>query len=247
MGMVEHHPGMVVLRTLGMLTHVKPLSAPRQNQSGRKWTSGQQVGNASSSNPLQADQQSELTLHGRSQRQGMTQEVQHRHGRPCLPLVGPRFPVGWVGHNTPTSLRHAPAGEEINAWRAKAAFGDVSGRHRVTVCGENAGHSTVATAGLPNRATETDVSQQCFGHPARRGVEVPPFPLVARDMNSAGLCCPCCHRPRTCDRLPLAAGERQAVLVRAYLGGASGSIHAAFTGSHCHGQCKMDAAPQYAG
>ena len=80
MGMVEHHPGVMVLRILGMLTHVKPLNAPRHNQGGRKWTGRQQVGNTSSSNPLQADQQSELTLHGRSQRQGMTQKVQHRHG-----------------------------------------------------------------------------------------------------------------------------------------------------------------------
>jgi len=231
MGMVEHHPGVMMLRTLGMLTHVKPLNAPRQNQGGRKWTGRQQVGNASSSNPLQADQQSELTLHGRSQRQGMTQKVQHRHGRPCLPLVGRRFPVGRVGHDTPTSLGHGPAGEEINAGRAKATFGDISGCHRVTVCGEDAGHSTVATARLPNRATETNVSQQCLGNPARCCVEVPPFPLVARDMNSAALCWPCCHRLRTCDRLLLAAGKRQAVLVRAVLGGDSGSIHAAHTGS----------------
>ena len=63
MGMVEHHPRMMVLRILGMLTHVEPLNAPRQNQRGRKRTGGQQVGNTSSSNPLQADQQSELTLH----------------------------------------------------------------------------------------------------------------------------------------------------------------------------------------
>ena len=62
MGMVEHHPGVVVLRILSVLTHVEPLNAPRQNQRGRKRTGGQQVGNTSSSNPLQADQQSELAL-----------------------------------------------------------------------------------------------------------------------------------------------------------------------------------------
>ncbi len=205
MGMVEHYPGMMVLRILGVLAHVEPLNSPCQNHGRRKWAGGQQVGNTSSRNPLQADQQSELTLHGRSQRQGMTQEVQHRHWRPCLPRVGPSLPIGRVGYDTSTSLGHAPAGEEVDAGRAKATFGDVSGSHRVTMCGKDGGHGAIATAGLPNRATETDVPQQCFGDPVRRGIEVPPFPLVARDMNRAALCR---HGPRARDRLPLATGER---------------------------------------
>lgn len=63
MGVVEYHPGMVVLRSVGALTHVEPLNAPRQYHGGRKWTAGQHVSSVPPGNPLQTYQQRELTLH----------------------------------------------------------------------------------------------------------------------------------------------------------------------------------------
>ena len=105
-----------------------------------EWAGGQHVGGAPASNPLQADQQRELTLHGRRQRQGMAHEVQHCHSRPRLSFVGTSLPVGRVRHDAATSFGHVSAGEEVDPRRTKAALGDISGHHLVTACCECAGH-----------------------------------------------------------------------------------------------------------
>ena len=55
MGMVEHHPGVMVLHTLGMLTHVKPLNAPRQDDGRCKRAGGQHIGSTPAGDPLEAD------------------------------------------------------------------------------------------------------------------------------------------------------------------------------------------------
>jgi hypothetical protein len=61
--MIEHHPGMMVLRPLGTFTHVEPLDALGQYDGCRERTAGQHVGSAPPGNPLQADQQRQLALH----------------------------------------------------------------------------------------------------------------------------------------------------------------------------------------
>ncbi len=125
MGMVEHNPGVVVLCGIGALAHIEPLNAPGQYHSGGEWAVGQHVGGAPSGNPLQADQQRELTLHRCSQIQGMAHEVQHCRRRPGLFFVRTGVPVRGICHDAAAFSGQAPAREEVDSRRAKPAIGNI--------------------------------------------------------------------------------------------------------------------------
>src|SRR6185437_357861 len=89
--------------------------------------------------------------------------------------------VRWIRYDATAAIRDVLAGEEVNLGSAKSAIGDIGGNHLIVVRREYGGHRAITAAGLPDRAAEANVPQQCLGHPARCGVEVPPLPLVAGD------------------------------------------------------------------
>ena len=189
MSMVEHHPGMVMLGGIGAVAHVEPLNAPCEDHSGRKWAARQHVGGTSSSDPLQAYQQGELTLHGSSQSQSMADKVQHRRGRLFLSFVRPRVAIRRICHDAAASSGYVPACEEVDPSGAEPSLGDIRRNHFVAMSRQHVGDGAVATAGLPNRTAETHMLQQCLCDPGRCGIEVPPFPIITRDMDGTALGC----------------------------------------------------------
>lgn len=238
MVMVEDDPGVVMLRSVGLLAHVEPLNASCQYHRRRERAARQHVGGTSPGNPLQTDQQRELALHRRGQSEGVAYEREHCRRRFRLPLVRAGVPVGRVRHDGAATRGYAAARNEIDPWRPKSAIGDIRGNHLVAVRRKDGRHGAVAAARLPDRAAEADVPQQCLSDPSRRGVEIPPLPLKARYVDCAMLRRLERSRPRPCDRLPLAIGKRQALLKGTYWGEDSGSIHTALTAPHYHRQSK---------
>lgn len=63
MRMVKYNPGVVMLRVIGAFPHGEPLNTPGQYHGGSERGGGQHVGGAPAGNPLQANQQRELTTH----------------------------------------------------------------------------------------------------------------------------------------------------------------------------------------
>src|ERR1700722_10925868 len=123
----------------------------------------------------------------------MPQEVQHRQRRLRLPFVGTGVAIWWVCHNAAAPCRHFSTGKEVDIWSAEAMRGNVGGNDTVTVRCQNCRHCAVAAAGLPHRSAEADVTKQRLGDPERCSIEVPPFPIIAGDVNGAMVSLPDPH------------------------------------------------------
>ena len=74
-GMIEHDPGMVMLRVFGEFTHIKPADTARQHDGRCERACRHDIRHSPSGDPLQSDQQRQLPLHRPGQHHCVTQEI----------------------------------------------------------------------------------------------------------------------------------------------------------------------------
>jgi hypothetical protein len=148
--MVEYHPGMVVLCSVGALAHVEPANPVPQYHDGRKRRIRHRISGTPSGYPLRAYQERELTLYGGSERQRMPQKTKHRARRSRLSCMGTRVAIRRVRYDAAAASRHFATGKEIDPRGAEAAIGNVGRNHVMAVCRQYVGHRAVAAAGFPD-------------------------------------------------------------------------------------------------